>query len=213
MPKIHYIIFDLGGVIVDINSPKMKKNFENIGIPSQLFDTQPFSHLSHRFETGEVKQDDFCFGLREMARKYIDNQSIWNAWNSLVEGIPQARVDALLRLKNQYRTYALSNTNIEHISHINSCCLTEEKLETLFHKTYYSYEVGLRKPDKKFFEHVLRDMGAVPCETLFIDDLEENLKPAHELGIQTMLVKKNQFDFTDLHNRLNAETAHNFRLI
>jgi len=80
----------------------------------------------------------------------------------------------------------LSNTNALHVPYFVSLLKTQhgfEEMESLFEKVYYSHELGMRKPDRAIYEFVLRDAGIVPEETLFIDDREENILAARELGI------------------------------
>jgi FMN phosphatase YigB (HAD superfamily) len=115
-----------------------------------------------------------------------------NAWNSMLGELPAERWHILEMAAKYYRTFLLSNTNAIHLPYyfnrIKKVYGTHGYTH-LFEKTYYSYELGLRKPNADIFQYVLSDTGINPKETMFIDDFIENIETARQLGFQTCHLK------------------------
>ena len=112
------------------------------------------------------------------------------AWNSIILDFPMVRVKILEKLSLNYRIFLLSNTNKIHYD-LYSCQFVQKyglHLSDLFEKAYYSFELGLRKPDKEIYEYALKDSQLIPEETLFIEDSPQNLIEAEKLGIRTILL-------------------------
>ena len=122
----------------------------------------------------------------------INNNDIDNAWNAMLLDFPKERLILLAELKKDYRLFLLSNTNEIHINTISKILENNygfKDLSHLFEKIYYSYKIGLRKPDIKIFQHVLNENGLIPEETLFIDDCATHIDGAKSLGINAYLLK------------------------
>ncbi|MBK0383457.1 HAD family phosphatase [Pedobacter sp. SD-b] len=192
--KIKNIIFDYGNVIFKIDFERTQKAFESLGINNvESF----FSHKQHHtifndFETGKINANEFRDGVRKICeRPDLTDQQIDRTWNSLLIGVEEGNHDLLLRLKDKYRTFLLSNINEIHLDFINKYLKTEFNLsgnEGFFEKVYYSHLVGKRKPNKEIFEQVLEENNLIKEETLFIDDSPQHLKTAADLGINTYLM-------------------------
>jgi putative hydrolase of the HAD superfamily len=186
---IKNIIFDLGGVIIDIHYQKTIEQFKSIGftdfetIYSQLKQT----HLFDLLETGKIPPQSFYMELQKF-HNHATNEQIKTAWNSMIGELPYQHVNLLKLLKKRYRTFLLSNTNPIHIEYFLNCI--QEKfnynpLLEMFEHTYYSHEIGYRKPDTNAYNYVLRDAGIKASETVFIDDLEINIAGAKDAGLHT----------------------------
>jgi len=94
-------------------------------------------------------------------------------------------------LSRKYRVFLLSNTNAFHVEYYNDMLNRDfgiQNLDHLMEKAFYSNELGCRKPDKEIYLKVLEQAGIKAEETLFIDDNEENVKVAEELGIRAVKV-------------------------
>lgn len=186
---IENIIFDLGGVIYDIDYHKTIHAFESLGIfnaeeiYSQARQTSVFDH----YEKGESTTEEFVTALQNIIDKDVKAEDIKQAWNALLLGIPPHRLEFLLDRKKEYKIFLLSNTNELHINHLNKelKAMGHETLHPFFHTVYYSYEMGMRKPDVEIFEAVLKRERLDPQKTLFIDDTEQHIKGAQKAGIQT----------------------------
>ncbi|WP_207532567.1 HAD family hydrolase [Desertivirga arenae] len=196
MQKIRNIIFDYGNVIFDIDFERTQHSFTEIGIRNvELF----FAHTGHdpifnEFEKGNISSAEFRDGIRRITGKPdLTDLQIDSAWNSLLIGIPPVNHEILLKAKDKYRTFLLSNINEIHLDYINKYLKMEYHIDTndvFFEKVYYSYLVRLRKPDREIFELVTRDSDILPEETLYIDDSPQHLKTASEMGFKTYLMTK-----------------------
>lgn len=191
--NIKNLIFDLGGVIIDIDptitfsyfAKQTGRSVEEIN--SILFNQE----IWQGHEKGIVSDSDFRNHIKE---NYLQNHSeieIDKTWNSLLLNIPKERIELLLKLKNKYKIYLLSNTNAIHIQQVNVILqhsIGIATFEQIFDKVYYSYQIGLRKPDPNIYTYVLNSLKINAFETLFIDDNLENIIAANTLGIKTIHV-------------------------
>jgi putative hydrolase of the HAD superfamily len=192
--KIKNIIFDWGGVITDLHFDVTKNAFLELGLA--IFDEtvphDPNDSLFIPFETGKISPSEFHDKIRNLSKVYLSDDIIDNAWCALLGELPVERWEILEKAAKYFRTFILSNTNAIHQPYYYGKI---EKLygtygyAHLFEKTYFSFELGLRKPNADIFEYVLKDSGIDPSETMFIDDFEENILTAKSLGFQTIHLK------------------------
>jgi FMN phosphatase YigB (HAD superfamily) len=187
---IDTIIFDLGGVILNIDYQLPVKAFKKLGIENfnELFSQASQSNLFNDYEKGEISSDDFIKEIKKYLPQNTSDEAIINAWNSILLDLPEERLFCLEKAAENHRIFLLSNTNALHIDSFNQYLLTNlqlPSLEPFFETLYLSYEVGLRKPDLRIFEYVLQDAGLLPERTLFIDDSIQHIQAASELGILT----------------------------
>jgi putative hydrolase of the HAD superfamily len=188
---INAIIFDLGNVIIDIDPSLTSRAFARLG--NQIEEPNGWQLIEHFkvHEKGLVSDDEFRNMVRKtLGKPEITDEHIDHAWNALLLDIGQARVDLLLTLKGQFRTFALSNTNAIHIRKVNQILNQTTKykgtLDSLFEKAYYSHDIKMSKPDAEIYHHILNTENLNPTQTLFIDDKLENIEAAQKLGIQTI---------------------------
>ena len=193
MKKIKNIIFDLGGVIMNLDVPRTIKAFKEIGINNIVNDTG--HHYQHSFfydfEIDLIYEDQFLESLQKLSNKTAEFTEIKEAWNAMILDIPEDRIDFLKSLKENYNLFLLSNTNsIHQLKYLNDF---EDKYKysfnNLFQKVYYSHEIGIRKPDEKVFQFILEDSRLIPEETLFVDDSLENINSADKFDINTFHIK------------------------
>lgn len=178
--KIHNIIFDLGGIILNIDYHKTEQAFMNLGIINfnELFNQFHANDFFKNFEKGKISPGEFVKELRNYAPK-VPDQDIIDAWNAMLLDFPPGRVDFLRDLKTRYRTFLLSNTNAIHHQAFQKIPLNADgSLEECFEKSYYSHEMGLRKPEIEIFRQVIKDNNLLPHETLFVDDTLSNVEAA-----------------------------------
>ena len=194
---IKNIIFDLGNVLFDIDFNKLKPAFEKLGI--QDFDKQySLLHASDIFlqlEKGEIMPEEFYDLLRKESGLISNNEAMEQAWNSMLLQFRWESIAFLQQYKTRYRMFLLSNTNYIHQQCINKMLkertgITE--LRQLFEAAYFSHEVGMRKPDLAIYQHVIDDAQLNPVETIFIDDVEANIKPAETAGLKVHLLLQHE---------------------
>ena len=188
MNKISTIIFDLGGVILDLDQGKTLRAFARKGL--DLEDVNEASPIFNDFETGKITAPDFRQGIKSLFKGNITDTEIDEAWNAMLLDTYEERFRIIEGLRKQFRIYLLSNTNSIHIDFVRDYLnkhFSIERWDNLFDKQYLSYEIGLRKPHKNIYEYVLNDIQKQPQECLFIDDSFANIKGAESAGIQTLL--------------------------
>lgn len=192
--NIKNIIFDLGGVILNIDTQRSIDAFKNIlGEDNDVFITKYNKlNLLERLEKGEISPEQFRVNIKKIISQQVADEQIDKAWNSMLLDFPRERIDLLYKLKQNYRTFLLSNTNKIHYDSYTQTLNKKfgiKKLSDLFEKEYMSFNLNMRKPDKKIFYYVLEKSNLVATETLFIDDTKENIEVAKQIGINAYLLK------------------------
>lgn len=194
MPAIKNIIFDYGNVIFSIDFKRAQKAFTALGVDNA---EQFFGHLNQTsffddFDKGKLDAGGFRNEIRNASgRLDLTDQQIDNAWNALLIGVPEGTHELLLKLKDNYQTFLLSNNNEIHYKYIMDYLAKEYNLNgnaSFFVKDYYSHLLGMRKPDSEIFEFVLKTHHLKPEETLFIDDSPQHIASASALGISSELL-------------------------
>lgn len=195
--SIKNIVFDLGGVIINIDFQYTYEAFSKLGNTDVINTIRKFEALQvfRKYEKGELSDAQLRNLLRKEFNAPVSDQAIDNAWNALLKDIPKQRTDVLIKLKKQYRTFLLSNTNSIHIREVNDILFKTsgiQNLNALFEKVYYSYEIKMSKPDLEIYQHVLKQHKLIGEETLFIDDNKENIEGAKAAGLQVLHVQAPQ---------------------
>ncbi len=218
--KYKNIIFDLGGVLLNIDYSLTVKGFSDLGLYSfnTLFSQARQNQLFDLYEKGLITSENFRKQLKTTflhsgnnqmgANNQITNTTIDAAWNAMLLDLPMERLRLLEKLKTTHRTFLLSNTNDIHINTFNMYLKKTFEIDNLsayFEKMYLSYKVGVRKPDAEIFELVLSENKLDPKETLFIDDSIQHIEGAKKLGIQTYWLDVKKETLVDLEIWRNEE--------
>lgn len=207
MKQIKNIIFDLGGVIINLDINKTIQEFNKLSkmpfesIYSQLQQTPIFD----KFDKGEISDSIFFNELQKTLGLPISKEKLTFAWNAMLLDFPKNRLDLLQKLKPNYRLFLLSNTNETHITEFETILFKQhgyKNLESFFETVYYSCRMGKRKPNTDIFNYVLNTQNLNPQETLFIDDSPQHVDGALKTGIQAKLLDKNK-EVIDLINDLD----------
>jgi putative hydrolase of the HAD superfamily len=189
-PNFKNILFDLGGVILDINVQATQKYFYELGLPAELmqYPHSMTTDLFFKYETGKLDTDQFRDEIRLRTGVEMSDQAFDEAWNAMLVRIPEERTALLKVLSTRYNLYMLSNTSSLHVKVFEKMYLDAagESMHKIFKKIYYSHEIGCHKPDREAWEYVIRDAAIKPEETLFLDDNIHNIKAAQELGFQAI---------------------------
>lgn len=190
MIKTKNIIFDLGGVLLNLDFQKSIIAFKNLGIENfeEMFSQFKADELFEKLETGNISEPDFYTAIKKRTHENISDAEIENAWNALILDFRTESLEFLEKLAADYKLYLLSNTNSIHLKCFKKL-FTQETGKPLFDsyfiKAWYSNEVGLRKPNADIFEFVLQQENLKAAETLFIDDTLINIEAAQKLGFKT----------------------------
>ena len=191
--KIKNLIFDFGGVLVDLNPDRCIRSFAQLGLNVVPYLNTCLSNgVFQKMELGEISPKDFWEEVRLLfhAPELTDEQ-LTAAWNAMLVTIPAERLAMLRKLRNRYEhIYLLSNTNVLHWETGKELFKVEgNTVNYYFDRIFLSCDLHLAKPDAAIFERVLAKTEAEPGETLFIDDAEANCEAAEKLGIHTYCPK------------------------
>jgi len=195
------IIFDLGGVILNIDYGQTANAFKKIGVTNfnEIYSQAKQGQVFDKLETGELTPEEFRDYIKDIVPS-LQFSAIDKAWNAMLLDLPVQRVDLLKELKKGYRLFLLSNTNEIHIKAFRKMIKSsygEYILDAIFEQQYYSSEIGMRKPNADSFQYVLEQNGLEPSETLFIDDSIQHVEGASKLNIKAYHLKPEE-DITRL---------------
>jgi glucose-1-phosphatase len=193
MPILKNIIFDLGGVLLNIDYNKTEKAFQDLGFGEfkEMYNQYSSDAVFTRLETGTISRDVFYEYMIHTSNNTISDVQINEAWNSMLLDFREESLHFLLILSKRYQLYLLSNTNAIHekaFAEIFTKQTGQPSLDNYFSKSYYSHKLGLRKPNKDIFNFVLNDAGLLAEESLFIDDSYNNINTAKSMGFETHLL-------------------------
>lgn len=197
---IKNIIFDLGGVLLNLNMPRCFANFEALGADKSYFmgsgsqrDTTKGATICDGirasgdmdlYQAGRISTEDFLTNVRTICKSGTTEKDVLDAWNSCLLDIPGYKLDLLKALRGKgYRVFMLSNTNDAHWKRIEKVNFPEP-VGVYFDDVYLSHELGMAKPNADIYEEVLRRICAPADECLFIDDAQVNCDAAARLGIK-----------------------------
>ncbi|MFQ3675516.1 MAG: HAD family phosphatase [Endomicrobiia bacterium] len=203
--NIKNIIFDFGGVIINLDFNAAKMEFERLKINdvTDFFMNFTMNDLLYRLEIGTILPQDFREAIKIQTSVELTDSQIDDSWNKIIADYPPQNIELLKKVKNNYRSFLLSNTNAIHYNYFTAKLQNEfslSSLHELFETAYFSHELHMRKPDTEIFLHVLKENNLLPEETLFLDDNISNIEAANRLGINTILIS-NERKITDLFDR------------
>ena len=187
--NIKNIIFDWGGVLIDLDMDGCVKAFDEIGIKDlyHLLTKAEEANIFKTYELGNCTTEEFHKEIRKIANQPISNEQIDYVWNAMVKTVPEDKLRLLAELRKQYSIYLLSNTNKLHWEYASAKVFRYGNLERddFFKKVFLSYQMHLAKPDPEIFRTALREANLNPEETLFIDDSLVNCEAAASVHLQT----------------------------
>ncbi len=189
---IKNIIFDLGAVIlkIDLNAyiTELKRLAPNANFE---FDHNKYAFYA-QYEKGEIDETTFFFEMSAVLNHQVSIKDLKQAWSKILLEPFQESIDFIESVKGEFNLFILSNTNYSHrvqFDQIFDKHWGSNKFYSLFKANYYSYEMGLIKPDNKIYSKVLENESLMAHETLFIDDNDANVQSASKLGIHSWLFK------------------------
>ena len=193
---IRTIIFDLGGVLLNIDPKKTIEAFGALGM-EQLVGDKGLSYdhaIFYLMEQGKITPEEFRNGVRELLPCKVDDIQIDTAWTAMLLDFPKIRVELVKKLRDKYKVYLFSNTNAIHVEKYHSNFRNQHAFEvsTLFEKDFYSNEIGFRKPSPEAFQEIIRLSGIHPEESLFIDDSLANVEAAIAAGLKGFWIEPGQ---------------------
>lgn len=192
--KYNAIIFDLGGVLIDIDYQKTIDAFVQLGMVdfNSIYNQASQQKLFSDYETGQISTQYFINQLIPFLKPGTSPNKVVEAWNAMILSVPKEKIALLENLKSNYPLYLLSNTNDLHVPEVRKewAKVTEKPMESYFKTIYFSHELHQRKPDAIIFENVCERENLDPKATLFIDDSLQHIEGAASIGLQTYHLKK-----------------------
>lgn len=200
---INAIIFDFGDVFINLDKQATQDQLKQLGLSEW---NQELDEINVAFEKGNCTQEEFLIGFQKQLPQ-ASHDEILAAWNAVLLDFPLYRLEFLQLLAKKYRLFLLSNTDAIHINTF------EQKTGSSFYgafyqcfeKVYFSFEVGMRKPDAEIYQHVLHQNELSPKRTLFVDDKKENTDAAQALGLQVWHLQVGKEDVVDLFEKNRLE--------
>lgn len=184
---IKNIVFDLGGVLLNIDPQKTIKAFAKLGMEQLVGDNGlSYDHeIFYLMEQGKVTPEEFRNGVRKLLPAKVSDSQIDEAWTAMLLDFPEIRVQLVKNLRNNFKIYLFSNTNAIHVEkyHFNFRKQHGFEVSSLFEKDFYSNEIGFRKPSAESFQEIIRLSGINASESLFIDDSKANVEAAIASGL------------------------------
>lgn len=182
------IIFDLGGVLFNIDFAKTESAFKALGVSGfhEMFTQHHANDLFIQLETGALSEQEFYEAFRAASGVSLTDEQIKTAWNALLIDFRLPTLTWLDKIKDQYQIFLFSNTNQIHHDAFHGMYMEQtgrNDFDSFFKKAYYSQHLGMRKPDVAPFLHILAEQGLEASETLFIDDTIKNVEAAREAGM------------------------------
>ena len=179
------IVFDLGGVIINLNVPRCVENFKRLmseesirtvlGIDDEgegvVAVSAATKQLMHDYEYGNISSEAFVQTLRECCYEGVTEVQVKEAWMSMLADLPQAHLEYIRSLREQgYQTVLLSNSNELHWQPI----WENYRLGEYFDYVFASQQLHMAKPNREIFEYVMKVVQMDPANTIYVDDLEKN---------------------------------------
>ncbi len=193
---INTIIFDFGDIFINLDKQAPIDALKKLGLKEW---NEDLDQLNIQFEKGLISREDFLLGFQ----KQIPNASIdeiFNAWNAVLLDFPLHRLEFLQKLSKKYRLFLLSNTDSIHIETFEqeTGISFYSDFYQCFEKVYFSFEMGMRKPDAEIYNHLIDHHELSAKHTLFVDDKKENTDAALALGLHVWNLQVGKEDVVDL---------------
>ena len=189
MKDIELILFDLGGVLIDVDYQGTENAFVKLGVEDFQEQYTQFqqNQLFDLFETGQISAQHFINKLLPITRKGTSPNEVVHAWNAMIGSFPKEKIELLERLSKQIRIALLSNTNELHMVQVKRAWVNASSVsfEYLFEQVFLSHEIEQRKPDLETFSWVCEQLQVLPKKVLFIDDSPQHIDGASSAGLQT----------------------------
>lgn len=187
--KIKNVVFDLGGVLINLDFDNCLNAFRKAGFQDIEKQACQFrgKGFFFQFELGEISPEEFRKAIRKEVSEALSDHEIDDMWNLMLLDIPREKLDLLLKLREHYMVYLLSNTNRIHWDYAceQMFCYRGFRVNDFFEDIFLSFEMHKAKPEKDIYEQMMKEANILPEETFFIDDSAINCQAAISLGIQS----------------------------
>ena len=197
---IDTIIFDFGDVFINLDKEATPADLKKLGLEKW---SSEIDSLNFNFEKGLITRTDFLLGINKLVPNATQVE-VLEAWNGVLLDFPMYRLEFLEKLSKKYKLFLLSNTDSIHINHFKEKNGDEfyNRFYNCFEKVYFSYDLGMRKPDEEIYNFVIKENNLNPKSTLFVDDNFDNIKGAKKTGLQVWHLLKGKEDVIELFKKV-----------
>jgi len=183
--SISTVIFDIGGVLINIDPGAFPRLLGFDRNPLNHLDEKAIARTAKEYETGRIGTEVFFGKLDKIFNEKYTREQLANAWNAIVQEENSAIIPIVETLQSKYQTAILSNTNLLHYQKsIDTAAIVKK-----FPKSYLSYQIGASKPDPAIYRFVITDSAVHPSSILLIDDIGENIAAALNCGMAGIVFK------------------------
>lgn len=193
--KYEAVIFDLGGVIIDIDYHATVAAFKQLNCENfdALFSQATQTSLFDDYEIGKVSSQYFINELKKLIGVHASPNELVHAWNAMIGEFSVTKINFLNELKSSHKTAFLSNTNELHEDYAKRKLkqISNQNLESLVDCCFLSHQIGMRKPNPDIFKFACDKLQVLPQNTLFIDDSIQHIESAKKTGLNVLLFKQN----------------------
>lgn len=197
MKQIDTLVFDYGGVLVNIDDGQVVRALKGLGLSTlkQLWYARTIKRLMHQFINGLVPEDICLEEMRMLCRKGTTKEDILDVLDKLCGNLPIERMQALVELRKKYKIYLLSNINNflwrKSVRQIRDLGLEPADC---FDNFFLSYDIGIAKPDRGIYDHLIAKTGLIPEHTLYFDDRKDNYEAGCRCGFKSVLVRTDHIE-------------------
>ncbi len=187
------IIFDFGNVLLDLDYPKIIQEFKKVAKKNQenIRKLVVDSKVLVKFEKSEIGPDHFRAAVNQILGIKLSDDDFDVKWNSILKSITKERMNKVVQIGKRFDTYLLSNSNIIHELAFEEMVMAstgKPSIRDFFKEAYFSHEIGMRKPDKDIYEHVVEEINNYPSRMLFLDDRLDNVEAARAVGMKAVQI-------------------------
>ena len=207
MNTIKTVVFDLGGVLVELDRDRCIGAFRSLGMDAVADLINPYypAEMIGRLERGDISFHEACDQMRQLSgrQEVTDAQIAW-AYGRFLVRIPVAKLRPIDALRERgIRTCVLSNNNPASMKYIRRMFTADGKtMDDYFDAVYLSYQLCELKPSEAIFRKMIAADGMLPAQTLFIDDGQRNVDAAQSLGFSVYMPGPEE-DFGHILENLN----------
>lgn len=187
-------IFDLGGVLVNLNMKAATTQTRKMLsvwtlLRGKEYIKREVKSLYKEYEMGHLTSEEFVSKFSRHCHPWVTKKAVKEWWMSVLLDLPEQRKAAIRKLKAEGHTvYLLSNTSELHWQYCLDTYFAGEDIHDYFDRLFLSYEIGLRKPDSAIYEYLIETTGINPAEAVYFDDLPNNVKGGLDAGLQAKQV-------------------------
>lgn len=197
MKEIDTLVFDYGGVLVNIDDAQVTRALQSLGLSrlKQLWYARTIRRLMHQFIDGLVPEAVTLDAMRKLCRRGTTQEDILAVLDKLCGNLPIERLQALVALRKRYKIYLLSNIN-GYLWRKSVRQFRDLGLEPAdcFDYFFLSYEIGIAKPDRGIYEHLQAKTRLRPEHTLYFDDRKDNCEAGRLFGFRSVLVRTDHIE-------------------